>query len=216
MAKKVDGKWIFTDDELDAQINHGKSLYADYVKDKPVALSYRFIPNGRILSIRAKDGIRIDFPVYKIKELRNASSAEIRKGYVTKAGDAIHWDNLNAHYTVAGLAANIFGTKEWMKAIARLGGSKKTSAKAKAARANGRKGGRPALLKPAQPLGEQVPITRITKAEYVIRRAAAGTLLIHVAAKMINQRMPGALHSRNGASVVTSLRLASGAKYAGY
>ncbi|MEQ1606120.1 MAG: DUF2442 domain-containing protein [Pyrinomonadaceae bacterium] len=199
MAKKVNGEWVFTDDELDAQIQHGKSLYKDYVKDKPVALSYRFIPKGRVLSVRAKDGIRIDFPVYKIKELRNASAAEIRKGYVTKSGDAIHWDNLNAHYTVAGLAANIFGTKEWMKAIARLGGSKKTSAKAIAARANGMKGGRPALKKPQA-------ISRITMAEYAVRQAAASTLFVCIAAKMVNKRIPGALHSRS-ASVNTNFAL---------
>lgn len=47
-------------------------------------------------------------------------------------------------FTIAGLAANIFGTKEWMRELAKIGGSKSSPAKAEAARLNGKKSGRPA------------------------------------------------------------------------
>ena len=146
MPKFENNKWIFTDEEIDEQIKRGHEQYDDYVKDKPVATSYKFDPVRRIVSIRAKDGSRIDFPVSKIRELQNATDKEIQGGYITKAGDAIHWDELDAHYTVAGLAANIFGTKEWMRELAKIGGSKTSPAKAKAARLNGQKGGRPARV----------------------------------------------------------------------
>lgn len=143
MPKKIDNKWVFTEKEIDDQISQGKALYNDYVRGRPIATKYHFDPETRILSIRANDGTRIDFPVSKIRELQDASVEEIRKGYITEAGDAIHWDNLNAHYTIAGLAANIFGTKEWMRELARIGGAKTSVAKTTAARLNGMKGGRP-------------------------------------------------------------------------
>lgn len=145
MPKKINNEWIFSDKELDEMIDRAEDLHEKYVKDKPTATKYVFDPKERILSIRASDGIRIDFPVWKIKELRKASDDEIRKAYITKAGDAIHWDNLDAHYTVAGLAANVFGTKEWMRELAKIGGSVSSDAKAKAACSNGQKGGRPPL-----------------------------------------------------------------------
>ena len=144
MAKLVNNKWVFTDDEIDEQIRRGKAAYIDYVKDKPVATSFKFDATTRILSIRSNDGSRVDFPVSRIKELQNASDKDIRSGYITKAGDAIHWDELDAHYTIAGLAANIFGTKDWMRELAKMGGSKTSPAKVSAARLNGKKGGRPA------------------------------------------------------------------------
>lgn len=143
MPKRVSNKWVFTDEEVDAKIAHGKSLYEDYVKDKPIATSYKFDPLKRIVSVRAKDGSRIDFPVSKIRELQNAADKEIEKGYITDGGDALHWDNLDAHYTIAGLAANVFGTKEWMRHLGSIGGSKTSVEKTAAARLNGLKGGRP-------------------------------------------------------------------------
>ncbi len=145
MAKLLNNKWVFNDKEIDEQIARGNELYDKTIADKPVATSVIFNPETRVLSIRSDDGSRIDFPVSRIKELRNASDKAIRSGYITKAGDAIHWDVLDAHYTIAGLAANIFGTKEWMRELAKLGGSKTSPAKSTAARLNGLKGGRPPL-----------------------------------------------------------------------
>ena len=146
MPKKVNKEWVFTDAELYEMNRKAEAAYDEYIKDKPVATSFRFDPETRIFSIRAKDGSRIDFPVSKIKELRKASDKEIRSAYITKSGDAVHWDDLDAHYTVAGLAANIFGTKEWMKELARIGGKSTSEAKTIAARLNGQKGGRPRSL----------------------------------------------------------------------
>ncbi len=154
MAKLVNNKWVFTEDEIDEQIARGKTRYDDYVKDKPVATGFKFDASTRILSIRTQDSTRIDFPVARIRELQNASEKDIRSGYITKSGDAIHWDELDAHYTIAGLAANIFGTKEWMRELAKIGGSKTSAAKTQAARLNGKKGGRPARSpKPARSTG---------------------------------------------------------------
>ncbi len=143
MPKLKDKKWVFTDSEIDEQIERGKELYKKESKGQPFATSFGYDPKTRIFSIRASDGSRIDFPVSKVRELQTASDREIGSAYITKAGDAIHWDALDAHYTVAGLAANIFGTQEWMSELGKKGGKRTSPAKVNAARLNGQKGGRP-------------------------------------------------------------------------
>ena len=152
MPKLVNNKWVFSDAEIERQIARGKKLYQQETGKKPLAVRFSFDAGSRILSIRAEDGSGIDVPVYKIKELREAPAKDIRNGYITKEGDAIHWDDLNAHYTVAGLAAGLFGTKEWMRELGRVGGKKTSAAKATAARLNGQKGGRPAQIDSIYPV----------------------------------------------------------------
>jgi len=147
MPEKVNNKWVFTDEELREQFRQAEDAYDEYRKGKPLATSYHFDPETRIFSIRTNDGSRIDFSVKKIRELRDASADEILKAYITNSGDAIHWDNLDAHYTIAGLAANIFGTKEWMQELGRSGGRSRSAAKVAASRRNGLKGGRPSGLR---------------------------------------------------------------------
>ena len=59
---------------------------------------------------------------------------------VIAGGYGLHWESLDADFTVPGLLNDIFGTAKWM---AQQAGQAKSPAKAAAARANGAKGGRP-------------------------------------------------------------------------
>ena len=142
-VKLIDNKWVFTDNELDQQISRGKEFHQTAEGRRTDAASFRYEPITRIFSIRLADGSGIDFPVSKIKELRNATDEAIGDACISREGDVIHWDELDAHYTMAGLAASIFGTQEWMRELGKKGGSKTSAVKAAAARMNGRKGGRP-------------------------------------------------------------------------
>jgi len=56
----------------------------------------------------------------------------------------LHWEHLDADLSVPRLVMGIFGSGAWMRELGRKGGSASSAAKRKAARANGRKGGRPA------------------------------------------------------------------------
>lgn len=60
------------------------------------------------------------------------------------AGHGLHWEALDADFTVPGLLMGLFGTRAWMaREQARLAGATTSAAKALAARENGKKGGRP-------------------------------------------------------------------------
>jgi uncharacterized protein YegP (UPF0339 family) len=146
VPKRINNKWVFSDSEIDEQIARGKELYKRAEKS-PSAVKFTYDPVKRVVTILTKDKSGIVFPVSRIRELRNASTEQIQKGYITEGGEAIHWDELDAHYTIAGLAANIFGTAAWMRELGKRGGSKTSTAKKHAARLNGQKGGRPAVQK---------------------------------------------------------------------
>jgi hypothetical protein len=55
----------------------------------------------------------------------------------------LHWESLDVDLGVPELIAGVFGTKAWMTELGRLGGQVKSVAKEKAARENGKRGGRP-------------------------------------------------------------------------
>ena len=93
--------------------------------------------------IELTNGATFSFPPAIAQGLRGASAEALAAVTVRPGGRALHWESLDADFTVPGLIAGLFGTKRWMAELGRAGGRASTDAKRTAARANGRKGGRP-------------------------------------------------------------------------
>jgi hypothetical protein len=83
----------------------------------------------------------------RLQGFEGAGPADISAVEVVPSGSALHWEKLDADFSVSGLVAGVFGNKAWMdelrKEWGRKGGKTKSEAKAVAARANGARGGRP-------------------------------------------------------------------------
>jgi hypothetical protein len=62
---------------------------------------------------------------------------------INPSGLGLHWPLLDADLYVPGLVEGTLGSRQWMQHIGQLGGLARTAAKARAARTNGKKGGRP-------------------------------------------------------------------------
>jgi hypothetical protein len=92
-----------------------------------------------------KDGWMFAFPTRSMQGLRGVSPDRLANVEVAGDGYALHWDDLDVQFTVLGLLAGRLGSRLWMREHARKAGSVKSVAKARAARRNGRKGGRPRL-----------------------------------------------------------------------
>jgi Protein of unknown function (DUF2442) len=69
--------------------------------------------------------------------------SKLTKIKISPNGLGLHWPLLDADLYVPGLIEGAFGTHRWMQRIGKLGGAIRGSAKAKASRENGERGGRP-------------------------------------------------------------------------
>jgi uncharacterized protein DUF2442 len=95
------------------------------------------------IRLRFQDGVKLLIPRRKLQGLNDASRDDVRDIELLGNGSGLHWPRLSVDHYVLGLLEGIFGTKQWMAHLGRLGGSVRTRAKSRAARENGKKGGRP-------------------------------------------------------------------------
>jgi hypothetical protein len=111
---------------------------------EPRAAAARYdAASGRIV-VDLTNGCVFAFPARALQGLANASDPDLAAVEVTAAGRGLHWEALDADFTVPGLLMGLFGSQTWMaREQARRAGSATSAAKAAAARENGRKGGRP-------------------------------------------------------------------------
>lgn len=132
-----------TDAELSRQIGEARrnSRIAD--PGEPRALGARYDRATGRIEIELNDRCLFAFPVDTAEGLCGAPPAELERIEIVGDGYALHWESLDVHFTVAGLLAGRLGSRVWMREHARRAGSVSSVAKARAARRNGLKGGRP-------------------------------------------------------------------------
>jgi hypothetical protein len=96
-------------------------------------------------------GVELAFPPMLAEGLADASPGDLAKIEITPSGLGLHWPRLDADLYVPGLLAGAFGGKRWMAAqLGAAGGSARSTAKSRAARANGKLGGRPRKKSPGK------------------------------------------------------------------
>jgi hypothetical protein len=134
---------VTTDAAIDAAIARGKrhpvprAEHASYdaVKD---AIVVRFVVPG------VAQPLVLEAPRQLFQGLGGATVDQLSQIELEGEGTGIVWPALGVAHYVPGVLAGVFGTARWMARMnGRLGGQRRTLAKARAARANGAKGGRP-------------------------------------------------------------------------
>jgi hypothetical protein len=130
-------KVITTDAAIDAAIARAEHRPAHTV----TAASYDSADD--VVSILFADGVQLRIPRRLVQGLKRATPAQLARIEIEGPGTGLLWPALGVAHYVPGLVAGVFGTRQWMAEIGRRGGSRRTRAKAVAARANGQKGGRP-------------------------------------------------------------------------
>ncbi|HEX5725310.1 MAG TPA: DUF2442 domain-containing protein [Longimicrobiaceae bacterium] len=93
-----------------------------------------------IVLVKLRNGCVFGFPPEAVRELADAPVHLIDAVEVDVDGEALHWEALDADVSVPGLIARMTNLKAWAPKYL---GQSTSPAKAKAARENGRKGGRP-------------------------------------------------------------------------
>jgi hypothetical protein len=94
--------------------------------------------------ISLSNGLELTVPVGLAQGLAGAQPSDLAQIEVTPAGLGLHWPRLDADLYLPALLEGVFGTRRWMaKVMGKAGGHSTSTAKAAAARKNGKLGGRP-------------------------------------------------------------------------
>jgi Protein of unknown function (DUF2442) len=111
---------------------------------EPVAVAVRYDRHRGRVVVSLNTGLELAFPPRIALGLETASHADLRDIEISPSGFGIHFPKLDAHLYLPAMLQGVFGSKSWMAAqLGATGGSSRSSAKAAAARANGKRGGRP-------------------------------------------------------------------------
>lgn len=149
-------------EQIESATEAGKN--ADVTEPRAEAVHYDRLDNRIIIKLR--NGAISSFPPHLVQGLVGASPEQINDFFITPGGRSIRWESLDLDFSIPGLVANTFGTKEWMAELGRQGGRKTSIAKAESSRKNGAKGGRP---KKASPQIEEEEIAqKVTKSHSAI------------------------------------------------
>lgn len=132
-----------TEENLKGQIEKAREAgkNADAIEPRAESVSYSELDN--LITIRLKNGAISSFPPTLVQGLADATPDQIADFSLFSEGRSVRWESLDIDFSIPGLVANIFGTREWMAELGRQGGLRISPAKADAARKNGAKGGRP-------------------------------------------------------------------------
>jgi hypothetical protein len=110
---------------------------------EPRAERITYDPRKKHVVLHLHRGAVVALPVGRIRWLRDATPAQLRRLYADRFGDAIICDDLDMHISIKGLLRDLVGVTGAAAILGAQGGSAKSAAKASAARTNGTRGGRP-------------------------------------------------------------------------
>lgn len=133
--------WTPISDEEFARQNEAavrEAREADGVEPRAESVTY---DAGRgLVMVALRGGMVFGFPPERGPGLEKATPEQLAAVRISPSGDGLYWDALDAHLSLSGLLAEALNLREWAP---RLMGQARSEAKAKAARENGLKGGRP-------------------------------------------------------------------------
>jgi hypothetical protein len=119
------------------------------LKGQPRATSARFDRRGARIVVGLSNGLDLGVPVNLAQGLAGAKASDLADIEISPTGLGLHWPRLDADLYLPTLMEGVFGTRRWMaQRLGRSGGSSTSLAKRKAARANGKLGGRPSKVAP--------------------------------------------------------------------
>jgi len=114
------------------------------LENEPRASAARYEPSTGRVVIDLMNGCSYAFPAALVQDLQGASDHELAGVRVDGLGFNLNFPALDVDLYVPALVSGFFGTRSWMaRELSRIARQKTSAAKARAARTNGAKGGRP-------------------------------------------------------------------------
>ena len=111
---------------------------------EPFAVQARYDSRQKRVVVELNTGLTVIFAPDMVEGLQNARPRDLRQVVISPSGFGLHFPELDVALYLPGLLAGQLGSRKWMAAqLGKTGGRARSSAKASAARANGKLGGRP-------------------------------------------------------------------------
>jgi len=131
-------------DSIDLMIDAATRAGDEILSAEPRARQVRYDrKSGRVI-VELTNGCSFAFPARLAEGLTDADARALSNVEILGAGYGLRWDALDVDLGLPGLMAGVLGTRAHMDRMrAARAGSATSKAKARAARRNGRKGGRP-------------------------------------------------------------------------
>lgn len=127
----------------DAELDEARRRYEARLAIEPLATRVYYDRVGDTIVVEMNNGAALVVPRRLMQGLTNAIPEQLERAQLCGDGTFIDFDELDTQFTVMSLLMGIYGGKKWMSEVASRAGATRSPAKAAAARANGRKGGRP-------------------------------------------------------------------------
>ncbi|MBV8282595.1 MAG: DUF2442 domain-containing protein [Candidatus Eremiobacteraeota bacterium] len=108
----------------------------------PILQWVSYMPRRDAVSLQLSSGAVVEIPRVAIRELRRLSQSELKALRSDNAGMTISQRDLDIDIYLPGLLGDMLGVRP-AAVLGRKGGSSRSSAKRRASRQNGRRGGRP-------------------------------------------------------------------------
>ncbi len=128
----------------DGEVRQAEKRMQARMQSHPRATSAHYERRGARIVVSLSNGLDLAFPVRMAEGLSGAKAADLADIEITPTGLGLHWPRLDADLYLPALMNGLFGARRWMASLlGKVGGKATSSAKQAAARANGKRGGRP-------------------------------------------------------------------------
>ncbi len=124
---------------------------------RPRAVAAEYRATDDMLAIKLATGVELLMPRKLLQGLEDADPQEVANVEIDDFGEGLHWEALDVDHYVPSLLESVFGNRRWMSELGKRGGSVRNDAKTRAARKNGRKGGRPPPIRANERIAGRAP-----------------------------------------------------------
>jgi Protein of unknown function (DUF2442) len=105
---------LISEAALDAQIAKAQQAAETAEQTEPRARAIAYDAKQDAIVIYLKTDVFIGIPRKFLQGLENATAEDLQDFWLTSNGDAVHWEKLNASFSIPGLVTGTFGTRQWM------------------------------------------------------------------------------------------------------
>ena len=105
------------DSEFEAQFRQAQECSKQTTAMEMQAVEAYYDTTNQLIVVHLRSGAVFSFPPSIAQGLSGAAAEELAEVEITPSGLGLHWEKLDADFTVSGLLNGSFGTQAWMNEL---------------------------------------------------------------------------------------------------